>query len=76
MIRIRGRRLGCGTRRWSGEGGGWVEDQFVTSGIVKAGWRDGCVDDWIVEVMVWGVVIGWGTVPAPRSGREVGDVNF
>ena len=48
-----------------------VEDRFVTSGVVKVGWRDGCVDVWIVKVMVWGaVVVGWGMVPAPRP-REM-----
>ena len=26
----------------------WVEDRFVTSGVVKMGCRDGCVDVWIV----------------------------
>ena len=36
----------------------WVEHRFVTSGVVKVGWRDGCVDVWIVEVVVWGVVVG------------------
>lgn len=27
------------------------------------------------EVVVWGVVVGWGTVSAPRPRREPGDVN-
>ena len=27
----------------------WVEDRFVTSGVVKMGWRDGYVDVWIVR---------------------------
>ena len=36
--------------------GNWVEHRFVTSGVVKVGWRDGCVDVWIVKVVVWGVV--------------------
>ena len=35
----------------------WVEDRFATSGVVKVGWRDGWVDVWIVEVVVWGVVV-------------------
>ena len=55
----------------------WVEDRFVTSGVVKVGWRDRCVDVWIVEVVVWGVVVvGWGMVPAARPSRELGDVDF
>lgn len=56
----------------------WVEDRFVTHGIVKVGWRDGCVYVWIFEVVVWGVVVvvGWGMVPAPRPSRELGDVDF
>ena len=54
----------------------WVEDWFVTSGVVKVGWRDRCVDVWIVEVVVWGVVVGWRMVPAPRPSRELGDVDF
>ena len=55
----------------------WVEDRFVTSGVVKVGWRDGCVDVWIVEVVVWDVVfVGRGMVPAPRPSRELGDVDF
>ena len=44
----------------------WVEHRFATSGVVKLEWRDGCVDVWIAEVVVSGVVVGWGTVPAPR----------
>ena len=55
----------------------WVKDRFVTSGVLKVRWRDRCVDVWIVEVVVWGVVVaGWRTVPAPRSSREPGDVDF
>ena len=54
----------------------WVEHRFVTSRVVELGWRDGCVELWIVEVVVWGVVVGWGMVPAPRSSREPGDVDF
>jgi len=54
----------------------WVKDRFATSGVVKVGWRDGCVDVRIVEVIVWVVVIGWGTVPAARPSRELGDIDF
>ena len=54
----------------------WVKDSSVTSGVVKMGWRDGCVDVWIVRSVVWGVVVGWGTVSAPRPRREPGDVDF
>lgn len=55
----------------------WVEDRFVASGVVEVGLRDGCVDVWIVEVVVWGVVVvRWGAVPAPRPSRELGDVDF
>ena len=43
---------------------------------MKVGWRDRCVDVWIVEVVVWGIVVGWGTVPAPGPGGELGDVDF
>ena len=39
----------------------WVKHQFATSGVVKVECRDGCVDVWIIQVVVWGVVIGWGT---------------
>ena len=84
MERIRGRKSSCNARRWSGEGiprevvgdVSWVEGRFVTSGVVKVGWRDRCVDVWIVKVVVWGVVVGWGTIPAPRPSRELADVNF
>ena len=55
----------------------WIEDRFITSGVVKVGWRDRCVDVWIVEMLVWGVVVvGWGMVPATRPSRELGDVDF
>ena len=55
----------------------WVEDRIVASGVVKVRWRDGCVDVWIVEMVVWGVVVvGWGMVPATRPSRELGDVDF
>ena len=54
----------------------WVKERFVTSGVVKVGWRNRCVDVWIVKVVVWGVVVGWGTIPAPRPSRELGDVDF
>ena len=57
----------------------WVKDRFVTSGVVKVGWRDRCVDVWIVEMVVWGVVVvvvGRGVVPAPRPSRKLGDVDF
>ena len=40
------------------------------------GWRDGCVDIWVVEAVVWGVVVELGTVPGPRLSREPGDVDF
>ena len=46
----------------------WVEDRFVTSGVVKVGRRDRCVDVWIVEVVVWGVVVGWGTSYETKQG--------
>ena len=28
------------------------------------------------EVVVWRVGVGWGTVPAPRPSRDLGDVDF
>jgi len=49
----------------------WVEDRLVVSGVVKVGWRDGCVDVWIIEVVGWSVVVGWWMVPTPRPSREL-----
>lgn len=66
MVRVSGRSLGCGARRWSGEGGprgGGQERKLGRRSLcfVKVGRKDGCVDAWIVEVVVWalwGVVVG------------------
>ena len=66
---VRGGRIG---REVSGEVVGdvsWVEDRFVTSRVVKVGWRGGCVDVWIVQSSGVGCCwLGDGTSSETKQG--------